>query len=143
MHLSVERREVHQLTHLMPQQVLFISEVEEELFTCRRLLFVPAGCCVTYSRAVSLPLMLAPLDSQGTVASHLPGWLLHGFSLLCNLLKRHRLLMRRLVVVLPLVAPPSCFHPLVVASPLITPPPPLNRPSPHLAPALDLPFASC
>ncbi len=30
MHLSEERREVHQVMHLLPHQVLFISKVEEE-----------------------------------------------------------------------------------------------------------------
>jgi hypothetical protein len=59
----------------------------------------------------------------------MPGWFLRGFLLRRNLLLHQRLLMRHLVVVSPLVAPPSHLPWLVVASPLVAPPPPLNVPT--------------
>jgi hypothetical protein len=78
--------------------------------------------------------------SQCKVPSLLPGWLLRGLSLHCNLLTHHRLLTRCLVVVLPLVVPPFCLPWLVVTSPLIAlhhlltcPLPPLDAPLPHPA----------
>jgi hypothetical protein len=87
---------------------------------------------------VASPIVAPPLYLS-MCASHLPGRSLRGFSLRHNLLMRNCLSTRRLVVVSPLVVPPSRLPwRVVVASPLIAPPPPLDAPSPHLAPAPQL-----
>jgi hypothetical protein len=109
------------------------------VFISQRLSFAPAGCCVTYSHATFLPFnVLAPLDACHCLP--FAQLVMCGFMLRHNLLTRNCLLMRRLVVVLHLVAPPSCLPRVVVASPLVKPPPPLNVLLPHLAPAPQPPI---
>ncbi len=53
----------------------------------------------------------------------------------------HRLLLRRLVVMSPLIAPPSCLPRLVVASLLVAPPWPLNAPAATSRCAISSPCA--
>jgi hypothetical protein len=67
--------------------------------------------------------------NQCAIASHLPGWLLHGFLLRHNLLMRTHFSMHCLVVLLPLVAPPSHLPWVVVASPLVAMPLSLDAPA--------------
>jgi hypothetical protein len=78
-------------------------------------------CCLTHHCHCSADAFANGATSQRTFASHSPGWLSRSFSLRNNCLTRHRLLTRRLVVLSTLIAPPSHFPQLVVASPLITP----------------------
>jgi hypothetical protein len=86
-------------------------------------------CSLTHHCPCSANAFANAATSRCAFASHSPGWLLHGFSSRHNLLTCHRLSTRRLVVVSPLVAPPSHFPRLVVASPLFAPPLPLNAPA--------------
>jgi hypothetical protein len=86
-------------------------------------------CCLTHRCHCSADAFANAATSRRAFASHSPGWLLRGFSLRHNLLTRHHLSMCRLVVVLPLIVPPSHLPRLAVASPLVAPPLPLNVPA--------------
>ncbi len=79
-------------------------------------------CCLTHRCHFSADSFANAATSQCAFASHSPGWLSRGFASRRNLLTRHCLSTRRLVVVSPLVAPPSHLPRLVVALPLIAPP---------------------
>jgi hypothetical protein len=101
------------------------------VFMRQCLLFAPAECCVTYSCAASLPLdvvapLTAPLPSicpvVFCVASHCAA----------TTMRLNQFLTCSLIVVLPLIAPPSHLSRVIVASPLVALPPPLNAPLPHL-----------
>jgi hypothetical protein len=83
-------------------------------------------CFLTHHCHCSANAFANAATSRRAFISHSPGWLLCGFSSRHNLLTCHCLLMRRLVVVLPLVAPPSHLPRLVVTLPLFAPPLPLN-----------------
>jgi hypothetical protein len=82
--------------------------------------------CLTHHYHCSANAFANAATSGCAFASHSPGWLSRGFSLRHNLLMRHRLSTHRLVVVFPLIVPPSHLPQLVVALPLVAPPLPLK-----------------